>query len=375
MTEDVPPQPVHMRIAGKYADARDHTPSMIQKYAIKGWLLRGHTSVVYGPSNCGKSALVCLLGNAVATGAEVFGARTEKGIVVHVAAESPGSILDRTAAYDFSSAEVAPYYVLQSAVDLTDGHAVSEFIEELQCLASMHELPIVLVVFDTFARSIGTADENASGEMTRAVQHAERIARTIDTHCVLIHHSGKDPGRGGRGSSSIQAAVDTEIRLVPKENGLVHVISDKQRDDKKGVTAAFRVEAVQLGVDQDGDPRTVAKAVECNPNDNGSPNAGKDKPSDRHSAVRTTLTLISSGVIPFRPTFGAPDILKLLPPNLVPGPTEEARRKSIARALSALAGEVDPLVEREGKEWKITGAPSFSFPASQPDNAGVSWPA
>ena len=40
----------------------DHIPSLEWNYAIKGWLLRRETSLLYGPSNVGKSALVCRLG-------------------------------------------------------------------------------------------------------------------------------------------------------------------------------------------------------------------------------------------------------------------------------------------------------------------------
>jgi len=72
---------------------------------------------------------------------------------------------------------------------------------------------------------------------------------------MLVHHSGKDQGRGARGHSSLRAAVDTEIELTV--DGLVRAAkATKQRDLEGGKVIAFTLEAIQLAEDMDGDPIT-----------------------------------------------------------------------------------------------------------------------
>jgi RecA-family ATPase len=55
-----------------YRDARHHRPRLVWNYAAKSWLRRAETSVLFGPSNCGKSALVCHLGHCIVTGSNFF---------------------------------------------------------------------------------------------------------------------------------------------------------------------------------------------------------------------------------------------------------------------------------------------------------------
>ncbi|MDC3290851.1 helicase RepA family protein [bacterium] len=72
---------------------------------------------------------------------------------------------------------------------------------------------------------------------------------------MIIHHSGKDRGKGARWHSSLRAAVDTEIEV--KADGLTRfATAHKQRDLENGKKVAFSLMGVQLGFDEDGDPIT-----------------------------------------------------------------------------------------------------------------------
>jgi RecA-family ATPase len=89
----------------------DHSPSLEWNYAMKGWLLRGETSLLYGPSNVGKSALVCHLGSCIVAGRPCFGARVAPGLVVHVAPEAPASVRDRIHSCDIDPAAKQNYRI------------------------------------------------------------------------------------------------------------------------------------------------------------------------------------------------------------------------------------------------------------------------
>jgi hypothetical protein len=72
---------------------------------------------------------------------------------------------------------------------------------------------------------------------------------------VAVHHIGKDASRGARGHSLLLCAVDTEV-MVEKFDQVSVATVTKQRDGPSGVEIAFRLDVVELGQDQDGDPVT-----------------------------------------------------------------------------------------------------------------------
>lgn len=344
------------RINAIYADARNHSPSMQTDYVVKDWFYRRETSLVYGPSNVGKSAFAGMIGRAVVRGSGVLGARVQHGLVVHVAAEAPKSILDRTTAYEINKdAAVHPYLVRQAAVDFSDEAEVGMFLQELRHLGERHNADIALVIVDTLSRSIGIADENAAGEMTRVVTQLERVARDIHAHVMCVHHTGKDADRGGRGSSALRSAVDTEVRLAPQDEGSVRVSCDKQRNEAKPAPRAFRLDAVTLGEDQDGDPRTTVVALETEPSASEKQKQARGAQSDHYAVIRTVISLVATGRIPsFDRKFSACDLARLLPEHLLEGANEEARRKCVARVLGKLALDPTPIVAKEGNRWRVT---------------------
>ena len=276
-----------------YRDARDHRPDLTWSYAAKGFFRRGETSVLFGPSNCGKSALVCHLGNCVVTGSEFFGARVTKGVVVHVGAEAPVSVLDRVHVYDPRAAlDPWQYIVRMAPVDLSSETDVDAFVGDLAHLHRQTGEKIVLVVFDTLARSIGTSDENCASAMTGIANAAERIVRQLKTHVMLVHHTGKDTDRGGRGSSALRGAVDTEVSLAPLKCGAVIARQEKQRTMPKSGPVWFRTESHVLGQDEDGEDRTTVKALEISePPKSEEAKNGPDTGSDEDERRRLLQSL------------------------------------------------------------------------------------
>jgi hypothetical protein len=74
---------------------------------------------------------------------------------------------------------------------------------------------------------------------------------------MIVHHTGKDVAKGARGHSSLRAATDTEIEVSVDETELRAARVTKQRDLPGGEEFAFRLDAVGLGVDEDGDAVTT----------------------------------------------------------------------------------------------------------------------
>lgn len=199
-----PDQETYTPEPGVYKTTADFEPILHWNYVVKGLFRRGETSILFGPSNSGKSALVGLMASCIVAGQSFFKNKTKRGIVVHIAAEGPSSVLECSVAYRTQKAglECAPYIVRCNAMNLADPDDVPALINELRLISEEHGYGIVLVVFDTLARSIGDCDENNSSHMTRVDNAARRIATELFAHVMLVHHTGKDEVRGARNSSA-----------------------------------------------------------------------------------------------------------------------------------------------------------------------------
>jgi hypothetical protein len=335
----------------------DHSPSLEWNYAMKGWLLRKETSLVYGPSNVGKSALVCHLGQSIVTARPCFGARVKRGLVVHVAPEAPASVFDRIHSSKIDPAARQNYLVCGEALDLSNFRAVASFVEFLKGV--MHETGqgIALIVFDTLARSIGFLDENCAASMTQVVQTTEWIAGSLNTHVMLVHHTGKDADRGGRGSSALRAAVDTEICLKPgKTENSVAIVQDKQRTQPKLAPEYFRIEKTVLGMDEDGEERTTAHAVETSAPTTGKPPGPEKMENSRDMAVRIALNTRSMLPELAAAPFKTADLVATLPPELFAGVAPENLNRTVNRILGDLAKADNPIVIGSGGVWRLTRA-------------------
>ena len=289
----------------------------------------------------------------------------KQGIVVHVAAEAAESVLDRTLGYDIKNPKNGHYIVRAEAVDLSDHEAVTAFIEDLKAISKRYGEEIVLTVFDTLARSIGSTDENSSGDMTKIAGAADRIARTMKSHVMLVHHTGKDADRGGRGSSALRGAVDTEICLTPAPNGSVCVTQVKQRSMQQSEPVWFKTEAVVLGKDEDGEDRTTVRAVEAEePAKAGKSPATGGATEARRTAVATALHIRRKSVSIATKPFKTSELIDWLPAELFKDMAAESRNKSVIRILEALAKETTPKVCGANGTWQlIAHAQSSMFQA------------
>lgn len=336
-----------------YVATAHYEPDLHWNYVVRDMLLRGEVSLLFAPSNAGKSAWAGLLSSCVAAGYPFFGRPTTRGIVVYVAAEAPKVVADRSVAYrDICvPGEAAAYVVRRGAVDLGDPEAVARFTQELRLLARCYGEDVVLVIIDTLVLSIGGLDENSTSNMTTVTEATKHIATAFDTHVCLIHHSGKDSDRGARGASAIKAAVDTEIELRPSSDG-VTVLGriTKQRNLPKGSDIAFRIEAFELGEDEDGRPRTTAKAVPTQaPAISEKGAQGRTSAFDRRAAI---LTVLHGFRLSGRADFTTTEVMAALPPEALTGVnSDDNRKKAVARVLAGLAEGTSPPVRAAARGW------------------------
>lgn len=240
---------------------------LTQNYLVKGWLDRGAFSVAYGASNVGKTFFALDISLHVAAGMSWHGARVgEPCPVIYVASEGGRGATRRLDAIwrempDLARAASGNFQLLPMTLDIC-GQDTPALIEALQFLEDRPGL----IVLDTLARSMGAGDENASQDMGAFIAAVDRLREETGAHVMVIHHSGKDVGKGARGWSGLKGAVDTELELTG-EGEVITAEATKQRDMPKGTTFNYTLASVYLGDDQDGDAVTsrVVRPTEAPP--------------------------------------------------------------------------------------------------------------
>ncbi|WP_051357799.1 AAA family ATPase [Leisingera caerulea] len=225
-----------------------------QDYLIKGWLGRAEFSMLYGPSNAGKTFVALNIANHVARNLEWNGQRVRGGPVVYFAAEGGRSLGNRLVALPGGAS--ANLHLVPEPIDLysdeLDVHAIVQLAKDI---LGDGENP-ALIVIDTLARSIGGADENTGTDVGLLINRVDYIRRATGANVMLVHHTGKDIERGARGHSSLRAAVDTEI-FCGKKDGQRYIEATKQRNVETGAQLPFQLEPHFLGLDTDGDKKTT----------------------------------------------------------------------------------------------------------------------
>jgi hypothetical protein len=179
----------------------------------------------------------------------------------YIAAEGAGGLRTRLQAYaDFQGvqAEAIPVSFLAEAPNFLQAKDVRDVILGIQALGETG-----LVVIDTFAQVMPGGNENSGEDVGRVLEHCRQIHKHTGAMVLLVHHAGKDSAKGARGWSGLKAACDAELEV--RRNGDERGLRlSKAKDDTDGTTFGFRLQTVNVGVDDDGDPITscVVEVVE-----------------------------------------------------------------------------------------------------------------
>lgn len=114
-----------------------------------------------------------------------------------------------------------------------------------------------LIVIDTFAKAIaaGGGDENSAKDQGVCFANLARIKNATGVHVAIVGHTGKDEGRGMRGSNASYGDVDVMVEISGELVKTANVT--KANDRPEGPLFSFKSETIELGTDEDGDLMTV----------------------------------------------------------------------------------------------------------------------
>ncbi len=203
-------------------------------------------AAIYGASASGKSFVGLELAAAIAEGSPFFGYAAKPVAVLYVVLEGEGGIRARVIAWQRYKGRAMPAdmrFLLQP-FRLNDPQDVAE-------LAAMCP-PGCVVFIDTLNRAAPNIDENSSKDMGGVIEGAKTLQRLIGGLVVLVAHTGKDGAKGLRGHSSLFAALDAAV-LVERMGDARSWKVDKAKDGRDGEAHFFRLNIVEVGMDEDGD--------------------------------------------------------------------------------------------------------------------------
>lgn len=241
-------------------------PDLAANDFVENMLTNGSMSVIYGPSNCGKTFFVLDMALHVAWGVGWRGNEVDRGAIVYLSLEGAQGVRNRISAFrKHHGIDDLPFVAMPKPVDLLSNQAdVAAVIQLVEHVAAATGLPVRMVIVDTLSRAMAGGNENSPEDMTALIGNCDRIRDATGSHLCIVHHSGKDEARGARGHSSLRAATDTEIEIKRDPNltrSTVRVA--KQRDLEAAEPFSFTLKSVALGTNRRGKDVTSCVVLEA----------------------------------------------------------------------------------------------------------------
>lgn len=236
-------------------DAPRFTPIALDDVALTAeppWLIEGllparGLACVIGEPKCGKSFMTADMLCTVAQGVPYAGRATLHGPVIYLTGEGVSGFKRRLVAmrqHRGIEGQGVPFYMIEDVPNLgSQTTDLPQLLAELDAFIAQRcpEGPRAIVL-DTLARCMGDGDENSARDMGRFVNCCGVIERRFGCVVVVVHHVGKDPSRGGRGSNALNGAADVTM-LVKKGQTHSTVAIEEMKDGREGQTWQFRLQS------------------------------------------------------------------------------------------------------------------------------------
>ena len=216
------------------------------KWLVPGVLTEGSLAAIYGAPESGKSFLAVDMSMAIAGGIDWHGRQVERGGVLYIAAEGAPGLGKRFRAWKMDRCAQGRRFDLHLMRDDLNLAAEKDGGVRAFVQAVTDELgPLRLIVIDTLNQTAAGADENSAKDMGRYIASMKLLRNVTGAAVVVVHHSGKDLGKGMRGSSALLGAMDTTVEVERASDGRsIKVAVKKQKDAEREPPMRFNMEKV-----------------------------------------------------------------------------------------------------------------------------------
>lgn len=227
---------------------------------IKGLMTSTGLILVYGPPKSGKSFVTTDMLLHVALDWKYRGRAVTPGVVVYLACEGHSGFPDRIEAFrqrflaEDTDREVPFYYVAANLDLVADKDALIQAIR-----AEVGTANPAAVCIDTLNRSLN-GSESKDDDMGKYLRAVGAIIEAFECVVIVVHHSGIDASRP-RGHTSLTGAADVQIRVERDAADNVVATVEWMKDGPEGDQIVSKLELVEIGTDEDGDPVTSCVVI------------------------------------------------------------------------------------------------------------------
>lgn len=196
-----------------------------------------------------KSFVALDIAGHVGRGMEWQGHRVRKAPVLYIAAEGTSGMVLRARAWEKINGPMEGVIFLPYPVKVKSQDGQWEAVVEIAREYAREGL----VIIDTQARVSTGLEENSATDMGILVDAIGKLKRVTKACVLTIHHTGRNGG-DARGSSALDGAQDTELKIIrdmPRSAMTCRVVQDKQKDMAEGDGEGLRLHmnVVDLGTD------------------------------------------------------------------------------------------------------------------------------
>ena len=237
------------------------TLSSAPSYLVKGLIPRNGLVVIWGAPKCGKSFWAFDVAAHIALGWAYRGRKVRQGTVVYLVLEGEHGIGARVEAFRqrhlSENAEPIPLYLLPTRLNLID--EFQTLIDDIT--AQIKDNPPALIVVDTLNRSLN-GSESRDEDMGAYIKAADAVREAFGAAVAVIHHSGIEASRP-RGHTSLAGAADAQIAIKRDHADTICTTLEWLKDGPEGVEVYSRLESIEVGTDDDGNPISSCVVIEA----------------------------------------------------------------------------------------------------------------
>ena len=226
-------------------------------YLVEGLIQEGTDCVLYADKQSLKSFIALDIGLSVATGTKALEsfAVERLGIVFYFAGEGRDNMERRRAtaweiAHGFKPFTVENIYIGSGAMMTSETDVASAICDMLEIIGDRLGKVPVLFVIDTLSRALNGQDEDKAHVSAQYLSRIQTMRNRIGGTSLTIAHTGKDKGRGIRGSGGYGAGFDTILTVdnVSRDDQThlhtIDLLVEKQKDDEDGQRYFFQSEKI-----------------------------------------------------------------------------------------------------------------------------------
>ena len=193
------------------------------RFLIRDWIQESTVSLIVGPSNAGKSAVVldmmCTMAAEAAPGESDFtmwmNSKAKRRNILYIAGEGVDGVTNRVSAWEkHHRREVGDHLAFLEEAFRFDSPE-SSWVRLGQTVMTQG---IDVVVFDTLAMMMTGMEENSNDDMGKVMAWLENFRRITGTTVLLVHHTTKSQDNiTPRGASALTGAVASQILVTKRD--------------------------------------------------------------------------------------------------------------------------------------------------------------